>query len=457
MLLSILSVLLLAASLQAQTPDTSARRRPFWSGHPTPESFAAGVDNRLARARRTRDRLVAATGKRTVGNTLVLYDAIQRDIDGSVNEAHLIAAVHPDSVTRTAAEAAEGRASELSTEISLDRGVYEALEAMDLAGADPATRYYVKRTLLAFRLAGVDKDDATRQRIQALREELVEVGQAFSRNIRDDVRKVEASPADLDGLPADFIASHPAGPDGRVTVTTAYPDALPVFTYARSDDLRKRLRIEFDNRAYPANQAVLEKMIARRDELARLIGYSSWADYITADKMVGSSANASAFIDRIVAASDQAARADYERLLQRKRQDDPEATEVTRWESAYYRELVLRFPARPALLRVRRGEAGRAGRGQPALRSHLPPDARCPGLGPVGRGVGDDGGREAGRAVLSRHASASREVRARRAILNPNGHIGRRPARERTRLQLPRRRGRRSGADDARRGGGALP
>jgi thimet oligopeptidase len=342
MLLPVLSSLLLLTPLQAQAPDTGASRRPFWSGHPTPQSFAGGLDGRLAQARRTRDRLLAATGKRTVANTLAPYDDIQRDIDGAASEAHLIAAVHPDSAMRTAAEAAEGRASELSTEISLDRGVHDALKAMDLAGADPATRYYVERTLLAFRLAGVDKDDATRQRIQALREELVQLGQTFSRNIRDDVRKVTASPTDLDGLPSDFIASHPAGPDGRITVTTAYPDALPVLTYAHSDDLRKRLRIEFDNRAYPVNQAVLEQMIARRDELAHLIGYASWGDYITADKMVGSAANASAFIDRIVTASDQAARADYERLLVRKRQDDPAALAVTRWEAAYYRELVRR-------------------------------------------------------------------------------------------------------------------
>ena len=83
-------------------------------------------------------------------------------------------------------------------------------------------------------------------------------------------------------------------------------------------------------------------MIARRDELARLVGYRSWADYITADKMVGSAANASAFIDRVIAASEDAAKTDYERILRRKQQDDPSATTVMRWESGYYRELVRR-------------------------------------------------------------------------------------------------------------------
>ena len=62
-------------------------------------------------------------------------------------------------------------------------------------------------------------------------------------------------------------------------LTTDYPDVFPVLTYARSDDLRRRVRAEFDNRADPANMAVLDRMVARRDELARLLGFAAWADY----------------------------------------------------------------------------------------------------------------------------------------------------------------------------------
>jgi thimet oligopeptidase len=338
-----LTFLAIMAPLQSTDQVHTPERRPFWSGHPTPASFAESVDLRLSRARQLRDRLLAVSGRRTVANTLEPYDSIQRDLDGAVNEAQLIAAVHPDSVMRATAEAAATRVTAVSSAIALDRGVYRALAGMDLNGADPATRYYAERTLLAFKLAGVDKDDATREKIRALREQLEQLSQAFERNIREDVRTVTVgSAADLDGLPPDYIAAHRPGPDGRIRITTAYPDALPVFTYAKDADLRKRLRIEFDTRAYPANQAVLDTMIERRDEIARFVGYRSWADYITADKMVGSAANASAFIDRIVAASEAAARADYERLLRRKQQDDPSATTVMRWESAYYRELVRR-------------------------------------------------------------------------------------------------------------------
>ncbi len=184
----------------------------------------------------------------------------------------------------------------------------------------------MQRTLRDFRLAGVDKDDATRKRIQELRDELTVIGQDFDRNIRTDVKTVTAkSAAELDGLPADYIARHKPNADGSITLTIDYPDSLPVFSYAKNEDLRSRMYMAYQNRAYPANMAVLDRMLAARAELARLLGYSDWASYITADKMVGTAKHASDFIDRIVAASGPKAEREYAAVLKRKQQDVPGA------------------------------------------------------------------------------------------------------------------------------------
>ncbi|HET9038617.1 MAG TPA: M3 family metallopeptidase [Gemmatimonadales bacterium] len=335
----LLTALLLAPPAARRPSDD----RPFWSDRPTASAFTRRIDQRLTEARAIRGRLLTVRGRRTIANTLTLYDQLRRDLEGADNQTSLIAAVHPDSAVRAAAEAAAQRVAALATEVSLDRRIYDALGAMDTVAADAATRYYVQRTLLGFRLAGVDKDEATRARIRTLNEELIAVGQEFNRNIREGGRTVAVDSAgELAGLPEDFIAAHPPGADGRIVLTTEYPDAIPVFTYARSDDLRRRMRVAFDTRAYPKNMAVLDRLIATRAELARLLGFGSWADLATADKMIGSAANASAFIDRIAEASRPAAEAEYRRLLDRKRQDDPSATAVNRWESGYLRELVRR-------------------------------------------------------------------------------------------------------------------
>ena len=347
-LLPAIALITLAPLVQGRTPPqtrppaaTGATSAPFWTGISNAASFDRAMTARLARARDTLDRLTGVTGARTIDNTLRVYDDVLLELDAAGSQAGLIQVVHPDAKLREDAEQISQKVSALATELSLNRKVYDAIAALDVGGADAETKYYVQRTLRDFRLAGVDKDEATRKRIQQLRDELVLVGQDFDRNIRTDLRKITAkSAADLAGLPPDFVARHTPESDGTITLTIDYPDSLPVFSYAKNEDLRKRMYMEYNNRAHPANIAVLDKMIARRAELAKLAGYSDWADYITADKMVESAHNASAFIDRIVAASGPKAQREYAMLLKRKQQDLPGAAVVNAWESAYYSELV---------------------------------------------------------------------------------------------------------------------
>ncbi len=314
---------------------------PFWTGKPDAATFTKTQDERLAKAREAIDRMLAVKGKRTVENTLKLYDEALIFLNVAGSQAGLLQEVHPDAALRTAAEKASQKTQAFGTDLSLNRAVYDALSSLDLKGADDATRYYVERTLRDFRLAGVDKDEATRKRIKALRDELVLIGQEFARNIRDDKRTVIAGGvSELEGLPADYIARHKPGPDGKITLTIDYPDSLPVFSYAKNENLRKRMYIEYNNRAFPQNMAVLDKLVAKRHELANLLGYKNWADYITADKMVGSGKNAADFIDRIVQASGAKAASEYQTLLKRKQKDEAGAKGVNAWEYSYYSELV---------------------------------------------------------------------------------------------------------------------
>ena len=339
-----------AAPAPAATPKPTAARAgthpavvdaPFWTGHPSATAFATIQKQRLARARAAIDRLLAVKGKRTVENTLRTYDDALIFLDATSAQSGLISQVHPDSALRGAADKATQAASAFATELSLNRKVYDALAAVDTTRADPETRYYVWKTLRDFRLAGVDKDDATRKRIRELSDKIVETGQAFSRNIREDKRTVTVKDAsELSGMPDDYIARHKPDAGGHIILTIDYPDAIPVFSYARSESLRYRMYMEYANRAYPKNIATLDSLISQRWQLARLLGFPTWADCVTADKMVGRAKHASDFIDEIVTASGPRAEREYQVLLKRKQQDVPGATAVNFWESQYWSEQV---------------------------------------------------------------------------------------------------------------------
>ncbi len=336
-----MALMVAAMTMGAGGASTTNNGAPFLHNISTAAEFSAVQEVRLARAQQLLNELTAATGARTVAATLSSYDALLAELDAAGSQASLLEQVHPDSAMRSAAETFTQKISAFGSELSLNRSVYEALRAIDLSGADAVTKFYVEKSLRDFRLAGVDKDDSTRARIKSLRDELVLIGQDFARNIRDDVRIVYAnSVAELDGLPQDYIDRHKPEPDGRIKLTINYPDAIPVFTYAKSEPLRKRMYMEYNNRAFPKNVEVLKRLLAKRYELARLVGFDNYAAYVTADKMVGSEKAASTFIDRIADASEVRSRKEYLQVLARKRQDDPSASVVNSWESGYYAELV---------------------------------------------------------------------------------------------------------------------
>ena len=234
-------------------------------------------------------------------------------------------------------------------------------------------------------------------------------------------------------------------------LTTEYPDAYPVFDYAKNGDLRKRMYLAYNNRAYPQNMAVLDSMIAKRHRLATLLGFPSWAEYITADKMVGSAKNASEFIDRIVQAAGPVAEREYAILLARKKQDVPAATQVDPWESSYYSELVRQSQyafdtqkVRPYFA-VRARRAGRARRHEQAVRRDVQGRAcdRRSGIPRSSCYEMYDGGKLAGRFYLDMHPRANKYKHAAQFGLR-TGRAGTPDSRGGAHLQLPRRRRRRS-------------
>ena len=280
-------------------------------------------------------------GKATVDDYYKSLDSLATSIGNMIMAAQSLSGIHPDPELRTAGEVCAQLLSQIGTDLGLSRPIYEAVSQLDVSNESQATQHSVEKALLGFRLSGVDKDEATRERIRELNTELVEVGQTFSRNIREDVRTMELdSVEDLAGLPQDFIDAHPPGEEGKIQVTTQYPDKYPFMTYSESDELRKELITMDMNRAYPQNKEVLEQLMAIRFELAQLIGFKNHAELVTADKMVGSPERAASFLEELKGYTVEANDRDYNILLERLRQDQPDAERVEPWQRAFITEKV---------------------------------------------------------------------------------------------------------------------
>jgi thimet oligopeptidase len=124
--------------------------------------------------------------------------------------------------------------------------------------------------------------------------------------------KVEiADLSEFEGLPEDFRQNHLPDDSGKVVLTTDYPDYLPVMTFATSDALRNRMFLAYNTRAFPANRELLLELFRTRHAIAKLLGFATWADFATADQMIGSAGAMKRFLERLEAATRAGAQREY--------------------------------------------------------------------------------------------------------------------------------------------------
>lgn len=303
------------------------------------DEIKAACDRYLDKAATLRTAFETQTGKATLA-TFRQFDDITQVLSAAGSDAGLLAEVAPDEPRREAARACQARVGEASDSLSLSRPAYDRLKGISLTGADAETNRALTRTLEGFDRAGVSRDEATRTKVAALNKEITELGIRFEANIANARKTVTADPAELEGLPADYIAAHKPGTDGKITISTDYPDLNPVMSYAKNEALRKRLYFANLTRGYPENDEVLRALFGKRDGLAKLLGRPNYATLALEDKMIGTPAKAQAFIQEAVQVGDAAARRDYALMVDRLKVDQPGATEVPMWSNGYVSQLV---------------------------------------------------------------------------------------------------------------------
>ncbi len=301
----------------------------------------SSVEVNLRLTRDLLDRLRDGTA-RSSGEVLELWNDADIALHNANSLAGLLSEVHPDAAVRAGAEECAQEISRVRTERGLDRGLYDVLAATDELGLDADAARFRSRVLRDFRRAGVDRPDDVRARLRAIAERVTVLDQDFARNIRDDVRSIRVAPDRLGGLPADFVAAHPAGADGLVELSTDTPDFVPIRLFATDGGVRRDLTRQYLDRAWPANDAVLAEILELRAELAGLVGYDDWPSYDADVKMIGSGKAIIEFVDRITAAAEEGGRRDYDVVLARAQRDDPARTSLDRADFSYYEQLVRR-------------------------------------------------------------------------------------------------------------------
>lgn len=243
--------------------------------------------------------------------------------------------------------------SEHSNNISLNpelfarvKAVYEQRETLTLT---PEERQLLEKTYDGFRRNGANLSDADKETYRRLSMELSTLTLRFSQNHLKETNRYElvlTQAEQLQGLPPSAVeaAAHTAAEKGKEgwVITLQAPSYVPFMKYSDCRDLRRELYMAYNTQCTHDNEQnnfdIVRQLVNHRMELARLLGYTDYADYVLRKRMAEDSAHVYRLLDDLLEAYTPAAHrevAEVETLARRLEGDD---FQLMPWDFSYYSE-----------------------------------------------------------------------------------------------------------------------
>ena len=305
----------------------------------TPDQIRLNLRETIARGNAALDQLGRLKpGEVTFENTVRALDDIGYEINLTGDRFGLIKETSTNAALREAATDALKELQEWAVGLDYREDVYQAIKAY--AQRQPKLEGEAAKllfeTMRDYRRAGLDLPKPQRDEVERLRKELTRLMTDYESNITRAQKDVKFTRAELEGVPESFLAQAKTGADEYTVKANVTWHLLSVMDNARREETRKRLQFERDNLARESNLPLLEKILPLRDNIARQLGYPSWADYRIEVKMATNAATAMDFLEKLKAGLQpkfDAELAEFRRL-KIKETGDPNAR-VNLWDWRY--------------------------------------------------------------------------------------------------------------------------
>ncbi|MCB0393391.1 MAG: Zn-dependent oligopeptidase, partial [Bdellovibrionales bacterium] len=197
---------------------------------------------------------------------------------------------------------------------------------------------YLKDSLRDFERSGLGLPATELEIVKANLKKLSELSNEFSKNLAEDKQDVLLTKEELEGVSEETLNSLKKADDGRYIVPTHVTTTMySVVENAKSEETRKKLEYARNIRAKDKNVPLLSQFMQLRQDTARRLGFATWADYKTENKMAGTGATAVKFVDDLIVGLQPKFEAEVESLRQLKVEETGDANaKIEFWDFRYF-------------------------------------------------------------------------------------------------------------------------
>lgn len=334
----------------------------FKTPHQTPpfneiklEHYVPAFKEGITQARAEIDSIVNDPAEPSFANTI---EALERSGELLGRTASIFFALNSSNTSdemEAIAEEVQPMLTEYGNDVSLNPALFERVrrvyEKKDSLGLDGEQAMLLEKTYKGFARSGAALNDEDKERYRKITHELAMLTLKFGQNVLaesnafsyvippQDSAKVEYMPEFVKAALAEDAAEH--GVEGW-RITLDFPSYGPFMKYSRERDIKEKLWRANSSLGYHDgqwdNREVTNRIATLRLELANLLGYETFADYVLEEKMAGSPATVNDFLTELLVPTKEPALADYRQIVEYAKTQPDAPAEFMPWDLPYYDE-----------------------------------------------------------------------------------------------------------------------
>ena len=308
----------------------------------TPTACSNTVNNTITEGNAALDRIGRLTaGQVNFANTIKALDDAGYQTGLTANRLSLIKETSTNAAVREAATDAIKRLEEWSVGLDYREDVYRAVKTYaatnpKLTGEDAKL---LLETVRDYKRAGLELPKAERDEVERLRKKVARLSTDFQTNINEARKALKFTKAQLAGVPDSFLDSKglKTGPDEYTIMANVTFHRLMVMENCKVEATRKLLATEAEKLAVDKNVALLKQILGLKYQIARKLGYASWADFQIEPKMAKNAKTAIDFLEKLKTGLQPKFDAEVAELQKLKAREtgDPKAV-IKYWDWRYY-------------------------------------------------------------------------------------------------------------------------
>lgn len=316
------------------------------------EDFKQAIDSALLIAKKEIQEIIDNTETPNFENTII---ALERsgELAGRISNILFninVAETNPD--IQNATREISPVLNDFRNDIILNEALFEKIkyvyENTDKSALDTEDKMLLEKKFKDFVKNGANLSNEDKERYRAITNELAKLTVDFGENVLAEtngyflhITKEE----DLSGLTEDVIAEAKSEAENRElegwVFTLQYPSFGPFLKYANNRELRKEIFMAYNTRGLHENDNNNAELVKRITELrlqmANILGYNTYADFVLNDRMAESTDKVNTFLNDLLIASIIVAKKEYKEVQEFANSLGADFI-VEAWDWSYYSE-----------------------------------------------------------------------------------------------------------------------